>query len=180
MRRLLLCALTAFTLNSFGLLAPSEANAAPAKVRDTTSSSSSKKTKKTVTAPLTYSVATASGYAPDADPTWASEFRIYSTYNVYFAIDLPASATGRHALALEARMPNGLVYQRWEVAFATDVAAAPGELQAEVTSTGWRVWVSMPVAGTMIQHSNLAGTWTSDAFLDGASTPGATSRFVLY
>ena len=180
MRRLLRCALAVFTLNAVGIGITSEAHAAPSKGSGTSSGTTTKGKKGRMTAPLTYSVATASAHAQDAEPVWATAFRIYSTYDVFFAIDLPASATGRHTVALEARMPNGMVYQRWEVVFATDNAAAPGELQAEVTSTGWRVWVSLPVAGTMIQHSNLVGVWTSDAFLDGAPYAGATSKFTLY
>lgn len=133
---------------------------------------------KTSTATTTYALKTTD--ARSASPVWKTSFPIYSTYDVFFALEITGSLSGHHTETVFVNMPGGSTYQRFDVAFATDVAANPGEQQAEKTATGWRVWVSMPVAGTMIDSMGLAGTWSATAYLDGASTANASAQFELY
>jgi hypothetical protein len=110
-------------------------------------------------------------------PAWKSSFDIYSTYELMFATEVPASLTGKHTLTVFVKMPGEMDYQRFDVTFVTDGEAGAGEQKAELTATGYRVWVGMPVAGTMIDQYALAGDWTADAHVDGVSK--ATAGLVL-
>jgi hypothetical protein len=76
-------------------------------------------------------------------------------------------------------LPGGSAYQRFDVNFATDVTAGAAEQQTEKTSTGCRVWVSMPVAGTTIQQYNLTGPWSASFYLDGSGAANASAGFSL-
>lgn len=134
----------------------------------------------TTTETSTYAMRTTDARTSGVEPTWKTSMPIYSTYDVYFGADLPASTTGRHTAMFAVKIPGGSVYEQIQVTFATDVTAAPGEQQAEKTSTGWRIWGVMAVAGTMIQSSNIVGTWSADLYLDGAATPATASSFELY
>lgn len=108
---------------------------------------------------------------------FGTTFSIDATYDVYFAFDLPSSKSGSHRAAFEVFMPGGLPYQRTELPFAAGQAAVSPEVQAELISGGFRVWSSMPVAGTMIQQSALTGRWSVKVWLDGALV--ASSTFTL-
>ncbi|MFZ5471631.1 MAG: hypothetical protein ACOZIN_19570 [Myxococcota bacterium] len=112
-------------------------------------------------------------------PTWQSSFPINSTYDVHFAFEVPSSVKGHHVATVFVFMPNLSTYQRFDLPFATDVAASSGEQQAQKLSTGYRVWASMPVAGTIIEQYSLTGDWRADAYLDGASTVAAKASFSL-
>lgn len=126
-----------------------------------------------------YALKTTDAYVAGAAPGWKSSFPIYSTYDVYFATEIPGPMAGHHTLTVFVMMPGGSAYQRFDVPFATDLVANPGEQQAEATSTGWRVVVSMPVAGTMIQQANLAGAWSAEVWIDSASAANARTSFNL-
>jgi hypothetical protein len=114
-----------------------------------------------------------------SSPTWATGFPIDSTYNVYFAFDLPGTLTGSHTATVFVYAADGSLYQKNVVSFAAGTTAAAGQQQAQKTSTGYRVWTSLPVAGTFIQTYNMAGAWSAQAFLDSASTANASASFSL-
>lgn len=105
---------------------------------------------------------------------FVTTFSVYSTYDVYFALDLPSSKKGSHLARYEVRSPNGLVYQVNEVQVAAGIAPSSGQVSADIISGGYRVWSSLPVAGTMIQQLNMTGRWSVKAFLDGAQVASAT------
>ncbi|MBI3182902.1 MAG: hypothetical protein HYZ28_12260 [Myxococcales bacterium] len=128
----------------------------------------------------TYALRTTDEHVAGVEPTWKTAYPIMSTYDVFFATEITGSLSGHHTETVFVFTPSGAAYQRYDVAFATDVPAGSGEQQAERTATGWRVWVSMPVAGTMIQTSGLTGTWTGEVLIDSASTPNARTAFDLY
>lgn len=114
-----------------------------------------------------------------SSPTWKTSYTISSTGEVDFATDINGVMAGHHQLTVFINMPDGFSYQRIDVSFATDVVAAVGEQQAQKTSTGWRVWAAMPVAGTLIQSANLAGTWSAQTWVDSASAANASTSFTL-
>lgn len=116
--------------------------------------------------------------AKSAAPSWKTSYSIASTYTVYFATEI-ANLSGHHTESVFVNLPGGQAYTRYDVSFATDVAAAAGEVQAEKTATGYRLWVAMPVAGTDIQNYNLSGPWTASVYLDTASVPAATAGFSM-
>ena len=109
----------------------------------------------------------------------APTYVILNTNTVYFATEINGTFSGHHLASVYALMPSGAAYQRIDLSFATDVAAAVGEQQAEKTATGWRVWSSMPCAGTVIEQTHLTGVWTSELWMDSASTATARSNFTL-
>ena len=146
----------------------------------TTSGGSTKggKTSTTTTAPaVTYALNTTDAYG--TAPTFSSSFVINQTYDLFFAVDVNGALAGHHSASVFVNLPGGSAYQRLDVAFATDVAAGAGEQQAEKTATGYRVWVSMPVAGTVIEQYQLTGPWTASAFIDAGSTAAASASFSL-
>lgn len=106
--------------------------------------------------------------------SFGTTFSINATYDLFFAFDLPSSKSGSHRAVFEVFLPGGSPYQRTEVAFAAGQAAVEGEVQAELISGGYRVWSSMPVAGTMIQQSALTGKWKVQVLLDGALVASST------
>lgn len=118
--------------------------------------------------------------ASGASPVWKTSFPIASTYDVFLATEVQGTLSGHHRLTVYVNLPGGYAYQRFDVPFATDVAAAAGEQQAVRTSKGWRVWVTLPVAGTMIQTSALTGTWTAESWVDSATAANAKASFQLY
>lgn len=101
------------------------------------------------------------------DPTFKGGFAIATTYDLYLAFDIPQALAGQHVAAFEVASPDGAIYQRTTVAFT------PG------ASTQYRVWSSMPVAGTWIQQFAMSGTWTVRVFLDDEQVSRATKTFVL-
>jgi hypothetical protein len=110
--------------------------------------------------------------------TFATSFSINDTNTLFFAFDMPSTKSGSHVARFEIYMPSGSPYQVFDVAFAAGTAPAAGETSADVISGGYRVWASMPVAGTMIQQMNLSGTWSAKIFLDGVQV--ASSSYALY
>ena len=102
------------------------------------------------------------------DGKWATSFPISSTRNLYFALDAQGLPNGHHTVAFEVRMPDGSAFARYDVAVAVGVAAGPGEQQAQVVKGGVRVWLSMPVAGTIIDQYTIAGSWAANAGVDGS------------
>ncbi len=133
--------------------------------------------KTTAPAAPTYALQTAT--AKDGSPEWKSSFSLYGTYTIFIATEITGSLPGHHAANVTVLMPGGAPYQSFDVAFATDVPAYPYEQQAEPTANGWRVWVELPVAGTVIQQANLAGEWSAELRIDGAASPNATAGFLL-
>jgi hypothetical protein len=117
-------------------------------------------------------------YAAGTTPTWRTAFPM-STLSVSFATEITGTLTGRHVVTVFVFAPGGQAYARYDIAFATDVVAYASEQQAERTATGYRVWVTMPVAGTMITQYDLRGAWTASAYVDSASTATAGSGFTL-
>ena len=114
------------------------------------------------------------------EPIWSTLFDIEETFDIHFAFEVPSSAAGKHVVALELWMPDGVPYQRIEVEFSAGVPASDQEQQAEPTHSGYRIWASIPVSGTFIQQHELKGDWTAAAFLEGAPSPNVTQVFTLY
>jgi hypothetical protein len=147
-------------------------------LKSSTSSGSGTRTKGTTSvAPINYALRTSSSAG---STVWTSAFPLSSTYDVHLALDFPSTVTGHHRATLELRTPYGDVYQRIDVAFATDVAAGAGELQAQAISGGWRLWFRLPVAGTFIDQYQLTGSWSGTAFYDAGASSVATNTFSIY
>jgi hypothetical protein len=125
----------------------------------------------------TYTLRTTDALA--ASPTFKSSFTIISTNEVDFATDIVGTFTGHHTMTVFINMPGGFAYQRIDLAFAAGVAAAAGEQVATKTSTGYRIWAAIPVAGTMIQTSNIVGQWSAQSWVDSASAANASVSFTL-
>jgi hypothetical protein len=101
------------------------------------------------------------------DPAFESQFSIANTYDVFFALDLTSKVRGAHTATYEVSAPSGAIYQVTNVAFTVS------------GTSGYRVWSSMPVAGTFIEQYSMSGTWKVKVFLDNGSTPTTTAAFVL-
>jgi hypothetical protein len=118
--------------------------------------------------------------ASTSSPSFTNHFFIANTADVYIALDIGAQVTGGHHTAtVFVNMPGGYAYQAFDVAFATDAAAVGNELQAEPTATGYRIWITLPVAGTWIEQFQLGGEWSAEAYVDSAMTADATVAFTL-
>ena len=107
-----------------------------------------------------------------------TSYAINNTNTLWFATDL-SGVTGHHTESVNVSMPGGSSYQVIAVAFAAGVTPASGEVAAEKTSTGYRVWAAMPVAGTIIQQYNLTGPWAATVALDSASSAAANTAFSM-
>ncbi len=105
--------------------------------------------------------------ATSTNPIFKTSFVIATTYDLFMAFDLPVALAGQHLAAFEITSPGGTVFQRTEVPFSTG------------TSTHYRVWTSMPVAGTWIQQFSMTGTWSVRVFLDAEQVSRATQTFLL-
>ena len=138
-----------------------------------------KTVKGSATASPTYALKTTDAHVAGVTPTWKASFPIATTIDLFVASEVTGTLKGHHTLSVFLFTPGGSAYQRFDVPFATDVAAAGNEQQAEKTATGWRVWVNVPVAATMIQTSNLAGSWTSELWVDSAMSANAKGGFSL-
>lgn len=134
---------------------------------------------RTTSAP-SYALKTTDAHQSGVEPVFNSSFPLASTSDIYLATEISGALSGHHTQTVFLFTPAGYAYQRFDLAFATDVPAGAGEQQAEKTASGYRVWVTLPVAGTMIQSSNLVGTWKSELYVDSASTPNARGSFGLY
>jgi hypothetical protein len=128
----------------------------------------------------TCALRTTDAFDPAVAPTWRTGFSVYSTYTLYFATEFTGGVAGHHVESVTLIAPGSMVFQRLDVAFAIGVAATGAEQQAQQTSTGFRVWTSIPVAGTAIQQQSLVGTWSGEVRVDGASAPSAHASFGLY
>lgn len=104
--------------------------------------------------------------ATATNPVFKTSFPIATTYDLFVAADIP-KLTGQHVAIYEISSPDGSVYQRTEVPFSTG------------TATTYRVWTSMPVAGTWIQMFAMTGTWTVRVFLDSETVSRASQTFSL-
>lgn len=90
------------------------------------------------------------------DPiVWKTSFPIYTTYNVFVAVDVENAPVGSHTAYIEIDTPFGTAWQLQAIPF-TVVSA--GETA--------RVWGSLPVAGTPIQFLCLTGTWRALVWVD--------------
>lgn len=130
-----------------------------------------------------FAVRTAADFG-DVEPTWQTGFSIAQTYDVKVAVDVPASFAGHHTLQLFFTAPGPMQYQRVAVAFSAGVATADGETDGEVIGaasapSGYRVWVSLPVGGTMIDQYSMTGSWTADAWFDAEDSGRASTGFDL-
>lgn len=134
---------------------------------------------RTTSTSASYATNTAAVRSDPASQTWQSSFMIADTPSVFIATDVPATLTGSHSVTVYVYTPAGSLYQSYTVPFATDVAAAEGEQQAEVTSTGYRVWVELHVAGTFIDMYGMTGTWKTESWVDAATTPNSFVTFDL-
>jgi hypothetical protein len=132
------------------------------------------------TAAPTYALKATDAHTAGTNPIWKTSYPISSTYEVQLATEVTGTLPGHHLASVFVFTPGGASFIRYDVSFATDVAANAGEQQAERTATGWRVWVSLPVAGTMISTSNLSGTWSAETWVDAATAASAKTTFGLY
>ena len=73
---------------------------------------------------------------------------------------------GAHVQRLELITPAGSLYQR----FTSNVQSAHGRTSVETP---------VPVAGTWITEYQLFGEWTVNVYLDGGTTPVASTNFTL-
>ena len=73
---------------------------------------------------------------------------------------------GAHVQRVELVTPAGSLYQR----FTSDVRSPDGYARVETP---------VPVAGTWITEYQLFGEWTVNVYLDGATSPVATTHFTL-
>lgn len=105
---------------------------------------------------------------------FATSFSIDATYDLFHAFDVPSTKAGSHVATYEIYMPSGMPYQRIEVPFAAGQAAVGAEVQADLITGGYRVWASMPVAGTAIQQSAITGVWSVKVALDGVWVASST------
>ncbi len=129
--------------------------------------------------PTTQTYALRTTDAKAASPTWKTSFNIANTYDVYLASDV-GTATGHHRDTVIVKMPGGSDYQRFDITYAAGVSATAGEQIAEKTSTGaYRVWVKLPIAGTMIEQYGLSGPWAAETYVDGAAVANARADFTL-
>ncbi len=111
------------------------------------------------------------------DPMWKTSYSAYATYDVFFALDVSGTVTDEHSYTLEIFAPGGLPYQRIDVTYTSTSCTPTFACSVDQTSDGIRVWTSLPVAGTTIQGSQLYGTWTADAYIDGAGSPNVSTFF---
>ena len=120
-----------------------------------------------------------------SDSTWKSSFLIESTPTVFIALDVNRSISGHHTASIVVQTPQGLPYQRFDFTFTTaapvgsEAPAIEGVLRAEHTPTGYRLWVALPVANTLIQDLGLAGRWSSSVYVDHSIRPTASVSFAL-
>ena len=130
------------------------------------------------------------GYVPDLPKRYVARTGIfdavchdvvsYGTVSlVEGSTDIGGSFSGHHTERVVLWMPSGAAYQALNVAFAADVPAAAGEQQAQPTSTGWRVWTSIPVAGTTIEEFSITGRWSAGVYVDSSTAANASMTFTL-
>ena len=117
---------------------------------------------------------------PPAAPVWTSQisdtptdaifktnFAIATTHELYFAFDVPVPATYQQVARFVVSSPNGATFQTTQVPFSTG------------TSSKYRVWSSMPVAGTWIEQFQIQGMWTLKVYISDEDAPRAQQTFLL-
>ena len=101
------------------------------------------------------------------DAIFKTSFPISTTHELYFAFDVPVPADYQQVARFVVTSPNGATFQTTQVPFSTG------------TSTRYRVWSSMPVAGTWIEQFQIKGTWTLKVYLSDEDAPRAQQTFLL-
>lgn len=105
----------------------------------------------------------------DAAPVlFTTRFKMASTYDLFFAVDISNLAEGSHHIDLELTAPNGMIYQSLPVDFLVPAG-----------SKTTRVWASIPVAGTLIEQMQLVGKWKASAFINYAGSASSSAAFTL-
>jgi hypothetical protein len=115
--------------------------------------------------------------AQSSDPDWKTSYAANDTYDVWFALDVSGPVAGSHTYSLFVFMPNGFAYEAFEVTYSATGCSIT--CSVDQTADGIRVWISMPVAGTMIQQFQLYGVWTAEAWIDAATSPTAVTEFEI-
>jgi hypothetical protein len=116
---------------------------------------------------------------------WKSSYVIEATPTVFIALEVDRGVSGYHTASIVVHTPQGLPYQHFDFTFTTaapagaEAPAIKGVLRAERTPTGYRLWVAMPVANTLIQDLGLAGGWSSSVYVDRPIRPTASTSFTL-
>ena len=116
---------------------------------------------------------------------WKNLFLIEATPTVFIALEVDRSISGYHTASIVVHTPQGLPFQRFDFTFTTaatagaEAPAIKGVLRAEHTATGYRLWVALPVANTLIQDLGLAGRWSSSVYVDRSIRPTASTLFSL-
>jgi hypothetical protein len=116
---------------------------------------------------------------------WKSSYVLEATPTLFIALDVDRSISGYHTASIVVHTPQGLPYQHFDFTFTTaapagaEAPAIKGVLRAEHTPTGYRLWVAMPVANTLIQDLGLAGGWSSSVYVDRSIRPTASTSFTL-
>jgi hypothetical protein len=82
---------------------------------------------------------------------------------------LKSFAANSHSLLTEFWMPGNSAYQQVQLAITPT--------SGDMIECGRRYWVSLAVAGTMIDTYSLYGVWSAGSFLDGATSPQAITSF---
>ncbi|MBX7116773.1 MAG: hypothetical protein K1X64_20775 [Myxococcaceae bacterium] len=104
----------------------------------------------------------------NAPVQFASKFKLGTTYDLYFAMDITHLPAGAHHVDIELTAPGGIVYQSLPVDF---VVADAGKTT--------RVWAALPVAGTLIEQMNLVGQWKAAGFINYGGSASSSSTFNL-
>ncbi len=116
---------------------------------------------------------------------WKNLFLIEATPTVFIALEVDRSISGYHTASIVVHTPQGLPFQRFDFTFTTaatagaEAPAIKGVLRAEHTATGYRLWVALPVANTLIQDLGLAGRWSSSVYVDHSIRPTTSTSFTL-
>ena len=140
---------------------------------------SARKTTGTTTTTSTALRSTADASMSASCASWSTSFPIFTTSAVYFAFDIKATS-GHHTEKLYLYDERGMLYQEIQVAFAAGVTPYTNEQAGEALGGGvYRVWASLPVAGTAIDTGMMSGTWSGQAYLDSATKASATESFDL-
>jgi len=123
-----------------------------------------------------------------SDSVWKNSFLIEATPTVFIALDVDRNVSGHHTASIVVHTPQGLPFQHFDFTFTLaapvggdggEAPAIKGVLRAEHTATGYRLWVALPVANTLIQDLGLAGRWSSSVYIDHSIRPTASASFSL-
>jgi hypothetical protein len=139
------------------------------------------------------------GVADGGLPLSGKRLTVSNIVDLRFTVLMSVPPDVEHTLDLRLYLPGGHLYQSIAAPIAPpdtpdeDAAAGrrvpgyphqvPATVAQSVVDNGVQVWavdVTVPVAGTQISQSGLYGTWTVQAFLDGAKQPCAqAAKFTL-